>query len=214
MTETIILNDLIDYKSALQLQLDSHEKRSNGEIGDRFFILEHYPVFTLGYRGGRENLLVSEKFLNEKGISVEKSGRGGNITYHGPGQLVVYPIIDISKIGVKEYITRLEQIGINIGKAFSVDTSRNDLNRGVWYKNRKIASVGVAVKKGVTLHGLALNVNTDLEPFSWINPCGLPDVTAVGLNEILDREIDMNSVKEVVYREIREQFPECFDGTY
>lgn len=167
---------LMEYTEALALQqavlkaklLDPSEK-------DQLFFVEHLPVYTLGRRGGRENLVVGEDFLKSQGIDIVQTDRGGNITYHGPGQAVLYPIIDLEKnrLSVPDFVFGMEEIMKLTAEEFEVPADRDERNHGLWVGNKKIGSVGISIKKGISIHGLAMNVNPDLTPFSWINPCGL-----------------------------------------
>lgn len=206
------IDHLTDYQEVLALLQKKKDLRKKNLIKDYFYIVEHKPVFTLGKRGGVENLLKDADFLKSKDICVVPTERGGNITYHGPGQLVIYPVINIKqlKMGIKEYVYRLEQIVIELCSKYDLNALRNSVNHGVWVDNKKLASVGVKVEQGVTLHGIALNVNNDLTPFSWINPCGLKDVKATSLKEQLNRNMDIGDVKKILNSEIAKQFKECF----
>jgi lipoate-protein ligase B len=161
-------------------------KAKNGDrLGkDILLLLEHPPVFTLGRRGGKENLTVSEAFLEERDIPLVQIERGGNITYHGPGQLVAYPIVALSrmKLAVTDFVHKLESVMIRIAADFGVPAARDARNRGVWVGDTKLGSIGIHIRHGVAFHGLALNVAPDLTPFSWINPCGL---AGVGITSLL-----------------------------
>jgi lipoate-protein ligase B len=170
---------LIPYPEARDLQLRLVAARAQGRMADNVLLfLEHPPVFTLGRRGGREHLLVSEAWLAQSGVPIVQVERGGEITYHGPGQLVVYPIVHLPSagLGVVDLVERLEEVMIRTCRACGVPAGRNELNRGAWVGLRKIGSVGIAVRRGVSFHGLALNVNPDLKPFEWIRPCGLEGI--------------------------------------
>jgi lipoate-protein ligase B len=175
---------LLEYRKAWDLQTRLLEVRVDGLLDkDLILCLEHPPVFTLGRRGGLENLKVPQTFLDSQGIEVIHVERGGDITYHGPGQLVLYPIVD------------LEEIMIRILSDWGLQGQRNSLNRGVWIGRAKIGSIGIAVRRGVSFHGLALNVNTGLEPFGWVNPCGLTGVMVTSMKKILGKEIPMDEVR-------------------
>jgi lipoate-protein ligase B len=165
---------------------------------DAVLFVEHLPVFTLGRRGGFDNLRVPKTFLDSHGIEVIHVERGGDITYHGPGQLVVYPIMDLrdARWRVVDFVHALEEIMIRTAADWGIRAERNSLNRGAWVGMSKIGSLGIAVRHGVSFHGLALNVNTGLGPFSWINPCGLSGVTVTSMKEILEREIPLEDVKK------------------
>jgi lipoate-protein ligase B len=194
---------MMDYKRALDLQIQAlNAKIDKSLVEDQIFFVQHRPVFTLGKRGGQENLMVSKDFLDSKGIDIVQTDRGGNITYHGPGQAVMYPIVDLekNKIGVKDFVHGLEEIMIQTAKEFDIHADRNKKNHGVWVKNSKIGSVGLSIKKGISFHGIAMNINPDLEPFSWINPCGLTDISMTSI----EREMEtIRSDNDAIY----EKFP-------
>lgn len=179
----------MDYSRAFELQKNIVSiKIRERTRGDVLLLLEHPAVFTLGKRGGRENFTVPEKFLETRGVPVIQTGRGGNITFHGPGQLVFYPIIDLerAKIGVADFVTGLEEVMIKTASDFGITARRDKKNHGVWVHNAKIGSIGLSIKRGISFHGLAFNVNLDLEPFSWINPCGMDDISMTSMeNELL-----------------------------
>jgi lipoic acid synthetase len=186
-----------DYKRALDLQYDLVKAKNNKIIEyDRIIITEHYPTFTLGKNGGLENLACSEKFFKSKNIEVIQTTRGGNITFHGPGQIILYPIIDLNalKIDIPTFVFKLEQVMILTCKRFGINAERNKKNPGVWINKlktdtnvpAKIGSIGIGLKQNISFHGLSLNVNLDLLPFSWINPCGLNDIEITSIdNELL-----------------------------
>jgi lipoate-protein ligase B len=175
---------------------------------DVLLLLEHPPVFTLGRRGGRENLLVSEAWLGRSGIAVVQIERGGNITYHGPGQLVVYPIVHLPSLGlgVVDLVDRLEEVMIRTCAAWGVASGRNPMNRGAWVGMKKIGSIGIAVRRGVSFHGLALNVNLDLKPFGWIQPCGLEGVAVTSIQAEAGKPVDIADVKRIVHAHIEAVF--------
>ena len=195
MTIYSIKLNITDYQEIYDLQRSIALKKQNGDLTDDFvFFLEHKSVFTLGKRGGKENLTVSEEFLKEKGVDIVHVERGGNITYHGEGQIIVYPVIDIKKFGfsVRDYVSNLEEIMIRTSSDFGVKVKGDDDNRGAWVGNKKIGSVGIAVKRNIVFHGLSLNVNPDLTPFTWINPCGLEGVSITSIAKELGIEIDLS----------------------
>lgn len=201
------IDHLTEYREVLGHLKKKHEERKKNQISDNFYIVEHKPVFTLGKRGGVENIIKSND------IDIVQTERGGNITYHGPGQLIIYPVINIKqlKIGIKEYVFRLEQIIIQLCIKYNLKAERKSINHGIWIDNKKLASVGVKVEQGVTLHGIALNVNNDLTPFSWINPCGLKGIKATSLKEQLKKNLDMGKVRKMLNAIIVKQFEECFE---
>jgi lipoate-protein ligase B len=200
---------LLDYGEALRLQHHLVAARKSGALAsDLLILLEHPPVFTLGRRGGRENLIVPADFLANTGIQVIQAERGGNITYHGPGQLVAYLILDLeaAKIGVKDFVHFLEEVMIRTSAEWEVVAERNPVNRGIWVGNSKMGSIGIAIRRGITYHGLAFNVDVSLEPFGWINPCGLPDVGVTSLKLASGRSLDMPSVRRVFKSHIQTIF--------
>jgi lipoate-protein ligase B len=194
---------MIDYNHAWKLQSDlvaAKVNRSNNQ--DIILFLEHPAVFTLGRRGGRDHLLVSESFLKQSGIPIVQVERGGYITFHGPGQLVVYFIINLEarRLGVTDFVEALEEIMLRTVRTWGLTAQRNKKNPGIWMGNSKMGSIGIALRKGISFHGLALNVNVDLIPFSWIQPCGLPGVSMTSVKQERGQEIPMdvarNAVKE------------------
>lgn len=190
----------MDYQAALELQLDYLEKRINGEINDTLIFLQHTPTITIGRNGNKDNLLISEKILEQKKIKYYEVNRGGDITYHGPGQLVCYPIIDLKDHtkDVHKYLRTLEQIIIDVLLEFDIEARRIDGLTGVFVKHSKIASIGVGIKRWVTFHGLSLNINTDLSYFDFIVPCGLNNnpVTSIKSWNKLQDEIDLSIVED------------------
>ncbi len=190
------------YGKALDMQYQLAAEVRDGNTAGIVLFLEHAPVFTLGKRGGRENLTVTPEFLAARGVTVFETERGGNITYHGPGQLVVYPIINLKTtgLGVADYVGRLEEVMIRTTAGWGIQAECNPRNRGVWIGNNKLGSIGIAVKRGVALHGLALNVATDMTPFGWINPCGLTDVGMISMA--------MAGAGKVAVREVRNALAE------
>jgi lipoyl(octanoyl) transferase len=165
----------IDYGQALELQQQLASQRKQGAVGDHLLLLEHPHVITLGRNGHMENLLASDEILGRAGISFYPTDRGGDVTYHGPGQLVGYPILDLRdwKRDVGAYVRAVEQSLIDTLAEFAIEAGRIPKLTGVWVGNRKIAAIGVHLSRWVTSHGFALNVNTDLSYFQYIVPCGL-----------------------------------------
>jgi lipoyl(octanoyl) transferase len=165
----------IGYGKAFELQQQLVAERKQGQIGDQLLLLEHPHVVTLGRNGRMENLLASEEILSRAGVSFYPTDRGGDITYHGPGQLVGYPILDLRewKRDVVGYVRAIEQVIIDTLADYGIDAGRIPKLTGVWVQERKIAAIGVHISRWVTSHGFALNVNTDLSYFQYIVPCGL-----------------------------------------
>jgi lipoyl(octanoyl) transferase len=165
----------IDYSKAFELQRQLVAERKQGLIGDQLLLLEHPHVVTLGRNGHREHLLASEEILSQAGVSFYPTDRGGDITYHGPGQLVGYPILDLRewKRDVVGYVRAIEQVIIDMLGEYGIAAGRIPKLTGVWVEERKVAAIGVHISRWVTSHGFALNVNTDLSYFQYIVPCGL-----------------------------------------
>ncbi len=187
------------YSEVLALQHDLVRARQDQELEyDVLLLVEHDPVFTLGRRGLRNSLLVSEAFLNQQGIAVEHVERGGDITYHGPGQVVAYLIMDLRQAGLRvtAFVSGLEEAMLRTARDHQVQAGTDPKNRGLWVQGRKLGSIGIAVRHGITFHGLALNVNTDLSPFSYINPCGLTGVKMTSLAMETGQIQDFPSIKE------------------
>lgn len=174
---------LTDYRAAHDLQIRLVAERQSEARGDTVLLTEHPGVFTLGRRGGREHLVVSEEFLAGQGIPVIHVERGGDVTYHGRGQLVLYPIVHLRKarFSLTEYVYLLEELMLRLAGDCGIAAVRDQRNHGIWVGGRKLGSVGIAVRHGIAFHGLALNVKPDLQPFSWINPCGLRGVEMTSL---------------------------------
>jgi lipoate-protein ligase B len=196
MGATAYLLDLpvTDYGRAHRLQLSAVSARHQGLLdGDLVMMLEHAPVFTLGRRGGQGNLLVPAQWLQSRDIEVVPIERGGDITYHGPGQLVVYILMDLSSkgLGVKDFVDRLETVMARTAAHWGVSARGDHSLRGAWVGHRKLGSVGITVRRGVTFHGLAFNVGIDLEPFRWINPCGLKSCEMTSMEKETGRSIAM-----------------------
>ena len=189
---------LIPYEEAQALQVDCVAARRDGRLTtDLFILLEHPPVFTLGRNGGRENLTVSDAFLEQAGVTLIASERGGNITYHGPGQVVGYPVIDLqdARLGVADYVRALEEVMLRVAAVFDVTAERNARNSGIWVGTRKLGSIGLCLRRGVSFHGFALNAINGLEPFGWINPCGMADVAMTSLKQERGQTMTMAALR-------------------
>lgn len=195
------------YAEALAIQKDLAEQRKRGEIPDQLLIVEHPHVITLGRNGHLENLLAGSDVLERSGISFHHTDRGGDITYHGPGQIVGYPIVDLRewKRDVVAYVRALEQVLIDTLNDFGLEGGREQGCTGVWVDARKIAAIGVHISRWVTSHGFALNHSTDLSYFQYIVPCGLTKpVTSM-------RESGSNASREEVTRALTCHFAETFE---
>jgi len=228
MKKNIILQDLgvIDYKEAWDYQenifkslVDSKIEAARQKIEctheNYFLYCEHPHVYTLGKSGSEQNMLLNFIQLQAKNAQFYKINRGGDITYHGPGQIVGYPILDLERLnfGIKLYIYNLEEVIIRTIAEFGIKGDRLDGATGVWLdidnkqKVRKICAIGVRASRQVTMHGFALNVNTDLTYFSHINPCGFTDKAVTSLEKEMGEKQDINTVKQI----INKHFEACFD---
>ncbi len=205
---------LVDYEKCLAIQKEYVRKIKLGEVGDTVILAEHPPVFTIGRSGKRNNLLVAEDYLKKIGISVIDAGRGGDITFHGPGQLVLYPILDLKKRyrDLHRYLRQLEEACINFLKEYHVEGHRIAGRTGVWVDSKKIAFIGIGSSNWVTFHGLSININTDLGYFSMINPCGMRDIEVTSLSEITRGNIDMESAKQRVIKHFDYIFAKRIDA--
>jgi len=203
MGDLKILNlGLRNYKEVWDLQKELHSKRVAEEIPDTLILVEHNPVVTLGKSGKDENIKVSSKFLQEKGIELYHIERGGDVTFHGPGQLVGYPVFNIKKglAGIKPFIEKIEDAIISTLGDFKISAEKKEKMIGVWVGEKKICSIGVAIKRWVSFHGFALNVNNDLKYFDLINPCGFKDIKMTSMQEILNYMVEMDRVKKAVIK--------------
>jgi len=202
----------IGYQAALDLQAQLVERRKQGLIPDQLLLLEHPPVITLGVRtrSDRSHVLESEAALAAKGVGLFETGRGGDVTYHGPGQLVGYPIVDLKpdRCDVHRYVRDLEEVLIRAVDAFGVRAGRIEGLTGIWVGDQKLAAIGVRISRWVTSHGFALNVNTDLSHFGLIVPCGITDKGVTSLERLLGHALPMDEVAETVAR----QFAALFSG--
>ncbi len=199
----------VDYRHTWDLQEKLIMARRAGILhNDIVLFLEHDSVFTLGRRGGRECMLVSDAFLENAGIPIIQVERGGNITYHGPGHLVVYPIVDLqtAKIKVVDFVNALEEVMLQTAAVIGIPAERNDANRGIWVGSKKMGSIGIAVRRGISFHGLALNVQTDLAPFSWIQPCGLQNVAMTSMQQECAQTLSMHQVRKVLKKQFEVVF--------
>lgn len=204
-----IIPGLLPYREGWDMQHRLLDQVDRGVSPETILIVEHAPVFTLGFHGNAANMLVSEEMLRERGAEILRVERGGDITFHGPGQLVAYPILRLRdrRFGVKSYVSRLEQSVIDTCAAFGIEAGRVEDATGVWCgigtpAERKICAIGVKVSHGVTMHGLALNVTTDLDWFRLINPCGFitKGVTSMALET--GTSIEFSSVAGILSRNL------------
>jgi len=198
---------LREYERVWDLQKDLLKKRIAGEVMDTLILVEHPPVITLGRGASEEDILVSPEYLARRKISLFRVERGGKATFHGPGQLVAYPIIALLKKDVHRYLRDLEETLIRLLARLGVEGRRKRGYTGVWVGEKKIASIGIGVKRWVSFHGLALNVNTDLSYFSLIFPCGMDGRQITSLKGVLSSPVQMAEVKELFVS----SFCEIFD---
>ena len=197
-----------EYAATVALQESLLRDRAADRIPDTLLLVEHAPVFTLGRSAGPGHILWSGDELRRHGIDCHPTSRGGDVTYHGPGQLVGYPIIHLGQTGLRllEYVDGLEETLIRALAACGVAASRDARNRGVWIGNDKIAALGIRVSHQVTMHGFALNVNTRLEDYRGIVACGLTNAGVTSMARVLGREQEMPAIKRAVVTAFRAVF--------
>lgn len=200
----IDIPEKIKYTDAWELQKKLHYLRVNNVIDDTLILLEHQPVITLGKFGNEDNLLKSKEDLEKLGIDYHRVDRGGDITYHGPGQLVGYLIFRVE--AVKNFVLKIENVLINVLSKYNIKADLDLKNPGVWIGDKKIASIGIAIKRRVSYHGFALNISNDLTPFSYIIPCGLKDKKVTSILQEVGFSPPINEVKEKVYFSFLEKF--------
>jgi lipoyl(octanoyl) transferase len=197
---------LVEYQAGLDLQKQLVEERRSGAIGDTLLLLEHPPVITLGVktRGARTHIVASDDRLAAEGVDVFDTGRGGDITYHGPGQLVGYPIFDLNpdRRDVHRYVRDLEAVLIRAAAQLGIDARRVPGLTGVWAgapgREEKIAAIGVRISRWITSHGFALNVSTNLDHFNLIVPCGIADRGVTSVSRLLGRDVTMQEAEDAV----------------
>jgi len=201
---------LIEYSDAYHLQRKLLVERLDGRIADTLLLLEHPPTITVGKSGKLENVLASPAQLAKEGVSLVFVDRGGDVTYHGPSQIVGYPIFDLRERGrdAHQYLRNLEEVLIRTLNDFSIKSDRDKNHAGVWVNGEEIAAIGLSIRKWITMHGFALNVNTELEHFALINPCGFANRKATSMAHLLGQEIPMETVTE----RLLTHFAEVFDA--
>jgi lipoyl(octanoyl) transferase len=192
-----------DYKQCWDLQQRLLERRVTREVGDLLLLTEHNHVYTIGKGGDDDHLLANEEELRSKGVAVYHNDRGGDITYHGPGQLVGYPILDLNNyyLDLHRYLRDIEQVIIRTLAGYGVRASRDTDYTGVWVGTDKICAIGVKTSRWVTMHGFAVNVNTELSHFGRIIPCGIFEKGVTSLKQLLGHEVDLNEIGERVAAE-------------
>lgn len=201
MYRFIDCSEPVSYKNGLVLQEIAFEKVRNREYDGILLILEHKPVYTIGTGGGWENILCPAAELEQKGIDIEEINRGGNITFHGPGQLVAYPIFNLEmlKKDVQWYVDSLEEAVIKTLGEYGLSGSRKPKYRGVWVEDEKISALGIYLKRWVSMHGLSFNVNVDKTYFNLINPCGIKEFGVACLSDYIE-DIEITEVKKKLIR--------------
>lgn len=199
---------ITDYKVAWDLQKIIFTQVVDGETRDTLILLEHPHTYTLGKVADKKNLVSGKDYLEKNKISVFEIDRGGDITYHGPGQIVGYPIIKLEdwEKDTHKYLRALEEVIIMTCKNYGLDAGRNPKYTGVWIGNRKIAAIGVKISRWVTMHGFAFNVNTDLSLFNGIIPCGISDKEVTSLKKELAKEINISEVKTILLENFKKVF--------
>ena len=205
MNRSLHIRDLgmVDYAKAFDKQLQLHQERVSGVIPDTLLLLEHPHVFTLGRHATGENIVWNENELNENDVIVKHVDRGGDVTYHGPGQIVGYPIIGLKErdLRPRRLVEWVEKIIINPLERYNISANVHPDYPGVWVGNAKLCAIGMRIREGVSYHGFALNVSTDLSYFSGIVPCGIRDKSVCSMESILNRKIDIREVKNVISEE-------------
>mgnify|MGYP001410584651 CR=1 FL=1 len=190
---------LIPYEPALKLQQLLMQARTEGNIPDTVLLLQHPPVFTVGRFRGEEDIIAAPQVLAQEGIAIFHTNRGGGVTYHGPGQLVGYPILNLkeNRLGVREYIWKLEEVVINLLLTFGIHGYRLAKHPGsVWADREKICSIGIYVSRYITMHGFTLNVNTNLRHFEYINPCGIKGAVMTSISELIGYPVEVKPITE------------------
>jgi len=200
----------VDYAEAHRLQEALQGKRVRREVGDIVLLLEHPPVLTMGRSANAQHVLAAPEILAARGVQVHEVGRGGDVTYHGPGQLVAYPIIDLKpdRKDVRKYVASLEETMIRTCSNFGLAAGRVEGLNGAWIGDRKVGAVGVRISRWVTMHGLALNVNSDLRQFEMIVPCGIQDKGVTSLSAELGRTVHVGDV----FEPLAQHFAELYDA--
>jgi len=207
---------LVPYGEALTLQRDLVEERRAGRVPDLLILLQHPPVITLGVKGdgGRSNVLAAPERLAELGVEVSETGRGGDVTYHGPGQIVGYPILDLKpdRCDVHRYVRDLEEVMIRVCGDYGVNAGRINGLTGTWVDNEKIGAIGVRISRWITSHGFAFNVATNLAEFQLIVPCGIADHGVTSLEKATGREVSISEAEDHVIRHFTTVFDRCVTG--
>ena len=203
----LLVYESLGYREAVVLQESYVNQIAAGKEPEKLILLQHPPVITLGRGFHQQNLLFDSGWLREHGIAVEESGCGGDVTYHGPGQVVGYPLLDIKdQPDLHRHLRNLEELMIRCAADFGIDAGRKSGLTGAWVGDEKIGAIGVRVSKWITSHGFALNVNTDLSPFEYIVPCGIREHGVTSLQKILGKDVPIRDVHESLIRHFEQIF--------
>jgi lipoate-protein ligase B len=213
----------IEYREAYELQKALLQERLEGRIADTLLLLEHPPTITVGKSGKLDNILASPAELAGAGVSLIFTDRGGDVTYHGPGQIVGYPILDLRERNrdIHQYVHNLEEVLIRTLAGYGINSGRDHNHAGVWVNDMEIAALGLSVRKWITMHGFALNVNTEMDHFALINPCGFTSKTATSMARLIGQEVPVDGVTGCLLEHFAEVFglelkftDDSFTGTY
>lgn len=209
-TRRCLLLDLgiVEYGQAFELQRALAAGRESGALPDTLVLLQHLPVLTLGRRASGSNIVVAEELLRREGVAVERSTRGGDVTYHGPGQIVGYPILNLRALGLgaAAYVHGLEASLIDLLGKFGIRAGTDPKYIGVWVGAEKIAAIGVAITHGISMHGFALNVDPNLGHFSLINPCGITDRGVTSMTKLIRRPVSIDEVRPLLLESLSRTF--------
>jgi lipoyl(octanoyl) transferase len=206
---------VVPYDEALALQRSLVEERRAGRVGDTLLLLQHPHVITLGVRGGRSHILAGADVLAARGVQIHETGRGGDVTYHGPGQIVGYPIVDLNpdRRDVHRYVRDIEEVLIRTAADYGIDAERVAGLTGVWVGREKLAAIGVRIARWITSHGFAFNVSTNLDYFALIVPCGIADRGVTSLERLLGRPVPLADVEERIAMHFNNVFQFSHLGT-
>jgi len=199
---------IVDYAKAYDLQKNLLQKRIEDKCPNYLLLLQHNPVITMGRNGNKDNILVSRSALKSAGVELYEIDRGGDVTYHGPGQLTGYPIIHLRyfKKDVHWYLRQLEEVIIKVLAQYNITGKRLEGYTGVWVGDEKIAAIGIAIRRWVTYHGFAFNIHPDMSHFGMIKPCGITDKNVISLEKLLGRRVDVDEVEDMTASSFAEVF--------
>ena len=195
-----------DFLEAYEFQINLVKEVASGDSEDTLLLAEHKPVITIGRRSSKENILRTKEFLSSQGIDIVDVDRGGDVTYHGPGQIIAYPVFRLQSEGrdIHNFLHFLEEVGTYFLMQYGLRVQERPGLRGLWIEDRKIGSIGIGVRKWVTYHGLAINIDLDLTSFSFIRPCGLKDAKVTSLKKEIHRGVDISDAKDKLAQAFKE----------